>query len=161
MKTQTKARSIIPILSLTAIVFSGCFGSRVDLVDNQTVSLVQVPTKHLYISSAAIYQKGNAAEVRGVIRPRHRGFHGPGHVDIAVVAPDGTVLEEARALYHPRILQRKSDPHAHFTATLSAVPPQGSTVRLSYHKDEDPSSLPKPFHCERHAACPAVEDKEE
>jgi hypothetical protein len=161
MKTPMKIRSIIGILGLTAILLSGCYGNRVDLVDNQTVSLERVPTKCLYISSAAVYQKGNATEVRGVISRQHRGFHGHGHVDIAVLAPDGTVLEESRALYHPRTLRRKGDPHAHFTAPLSTVPPPGSTVRLSYHEDEDSSSETKPFNCEKNAACPAVKDKEE
>ena len=154
MKTQMRFRSTLRVLCLTAILVSGCLGGRVDLVDNQTVSLEPVPTGHLYVSWGGVYQKGGATEVRGVIRPRHRGFHGYGHVDVAVLAPDGTVLEEASALYHPRILPRKGVSRARFTVPLATVPPPGSTVRLAYHDDQDACSAPKPFHCSGNAASP-------
>jgi hypothetical protein len=118
-----------------------------------------MPTKRLYISWATVYKKGDAAEVRGVIRRRHRGFYSAhGHIDIAVVAPDGTVLEETNTLYHPRILRRKGVPRARFTASMSTVPPPGSTVRLSYHEDKNPYSVSKPFSCDTNAALPDMKE---
>jgi hypothetical protein len=126
-------------------------------VDNQTVSLERVSTKYFYIPWARVYERDDEIEVHGQVRRRYRlrrDYGGHGHIDVAVVAPDGTVPEAVSALYYPRDIPRKSAPTANFTAHLSKVPSPGSTVRLSYHRAG--YSVRRAFNCDKNAAIPAV-----
>ena len=138
MRTQPQNGVVILTLLLIPIFVVGCLAASVDLVDNHTVSLERVSTKYFYISWAKVYEQEDEIEVRGQIRRRYRGRGGNGghgHIDVAVLAGDGTVLEEVSALYYPRDIPRKSVPTAFFTAHLSKLPAAGSTVRLRYHRD--------------------------
>jgi hypothetical protein len=160
MKTRTMVIVGVLGLSMIPVLISGCLRGRVDLVDNQTVSLERASTKHLYISWATVYQEAAATEVRGEIRRRYRGRGGDvghGHIDVAVFAPDGTVLEEVSALYYPRHISKKHA--AYFTARLSKVPPRASTVRLAHHRDG--YSLRRAFNCDKNAACPPVKETDQ
>ena len=153
MNIRIKAIAVVLILYVSPILISGCLGGRVDLVDNQTVSLERVPTKYFYISWATVYQEGDATEVRGEIRRRYRGKGGGvghGHIDVAVLAPDGTVLEEVSTLYYPRDIPRKHA--AYFTARLSKVPPPASTIRVVHHGHA--CSTFRAFNCSNNAALP-------
>jgi hypothetical protein len=162
MKTQINNKPILRILYLSTIFVAGCLADSVDLVENQTLSLERVPTKNLYISWVRVYRQEDVTEVFGEIRRRHRskgGHGGHGHIDVAVVDPDGTVLEEVSTLYYPRDLPKKSAPVAYFTVRLAQPPPPGSTVRLTHHQDG--YSLHREFTCDRNAACPPVKETEQ
>ena len=162
MKTQIKIQSIVRILYLSTIFVAGCLANNVDLVDNDAVSLERVSTKYFYISWVRVYEQEDATEVCGEIRRRYRGRGGNGghgHIDVVVVSPDGTVLEEVSTLYYPRDIPRKSAPVAYFTVRLSQPPPPGSTVRLSHHNDG--YSLRREFNCDKNAACPPAKEKEQ
>jgi hypothetical protein len=157
MKMRAPLQNGVAVLTLILIpiLVSGCLAASVNLVDNQTVSLERIPTKYFYISWARVYQQEDEIEVHGQIRRRYRlrrDYGGHGHIDVAVVAPDGTVPEAVSALYYPRDIPRKSAPSAFFTAHLSRPPPPGSTVRLTYHRNG--YSVRRASNCDRNAALP-------
>ncbi len=56
---------------------------------------------------------------------------GLGHVDIAIVNPEGKILKEVHTNYKPRILVRKRRRQAYFGVRIPVVPPPGSTVRVT------------------------------
>jgi hypothetical protein len=164
MKMRAPLQNGVAVLTLILIpiLVSGCLAASVNLVDNQTVSLERIPTKYFYISWARVYQQEDEIEVHGQIRRRYRlrrDYGGHGHIDVAVVAPDGIALEEVSTLYYPRDIPRKSAPVAYFTVRLSQPPPPGSTVRLSYHKDGH--SIRREFNCDKNAALPRIKETEE
>jgi len=81
------------------------------------------------------------------VKRRAHSNTGTGHVDIAIVSPDGENLEEISTHYTPRnfparlIRKRRSC----FYMSMSTVPLAGSVVRVAYHGDSRPYS--KTFSC--------------
>jgi hypothetical protein len=107
----------------------------------QPVILEVVPTSPATVSTATATREGEELVISGTVRKPHR-FHLPGHVDIVVCGPDGTMLGVVRQhLAAGYLTSRGGAKTVRFTARLHLTPPPGSTVRLRYHapplNDED------------------------
>ncbi len=134
----------VSILAMTGIALSGCVSKRVDLVDTGAVSLQRLPSKDTHISRVDVFQDGDELVITGKLRRGLSSMPGLGHVDIAIVDPEGKILKEVHTNYFPRILARKQRrrilamarnqrQQANFGVRLPLVPPPGSTIRVTYH----------------------------
>jgi len=143
--------SILAVLIFVATgVFSaGCAPNRVNLVDTGTVSIETVPSKEIYISEVRINQDGNELVLTGRVKRRHLAPVGFGHVDVAIISPEGKSLEQVSTYYNPRIIPRKRGHRrlhgSGFEVRLPVIPPAGSTIRVAYHRSAKSES--ETFSC--------------
>ena len=58
-----------------------------------------IPSSRVYLSNITAKQEGDELVIAGEVRRRNAAFSGIGHVDLAVVSPGGTVINQANAAY--------------------------------------------------------------
>lgn len=158
MKNQ--AIIITFVVFFAGIVLSGCSVSRTNLVGNGVCTIERVNTSdRISIRSAKVYQDNGDTVVSGKVKlNKNLRQSKQGHVDIAVISPDGTVLDTASAFYNPRKrtrrMQLKANKGSSFTAGFPGSLPQGSIIRLAPHNsiEETASKIDKGFHCENNLA---------
>ncbi len=137
-------------LVLTGIFSFGCVSHRINLVENGKIIIERVPSKNIYVSEAHVYQEENELVITGRVKRSNTSVWDGGHVDIAVVSPKGKVLDKVSTSYTPRIIRRKGSRESFFSASLPMTPPEGTTVRLVYHKLG--RSINEEFECGNNAA---------
>lgn len=131
------------ILIVTTLTFvSGCASNRTDLVKSGFLSLQPTLTASL-ANPPEVYERQGALVVDGQLEASEvtKG----GHVDVQVIAPDGTVVFGAQVNYRrpatqmptgPRGTYRgprsPADSHATYSVTFPGLPPEGSVVRVKY-----------------------------
>ncbi len=137
MKNQTII--ITFVIFFAGIVLSGCSFSKMNLTGNGAYTIERVNTSdRISIRSVKVYQDDGDTVVSGKVKLNKNLFQPKqGHVDIAVISPDGTVLDTASVFYNPRRLTRrmqlKANNGSYFTARFPGPLPQGSIVRLAPH----------------------------
>ncbi len=60
-----------------------------------------------------------------------------GHVDVAIVAPDGSVLDAGSFLYSPRNIPKVRSRSSHFKAVLPYIVPEDFVLRMTYHSGRE------------------------
>ena len=77
------------------VFFSGCATSDVNYVKKSSVVLKRVPTEDVFVSEVHSYEEGGGLVVYGKVKRTADNCcdSARGHVDIAVVAADGTVID--------------------------------------------------------------------
>jgi hypothetical protein len=134
MKAKNLKTMAIMVFALTFIILSGCASNRVNLVDSGKVLIERVDSENICISRTNVYQDGDQLEITGAVKRRRSTIFDGGHVHIAIINPQGEVLEEVRTSYSPRIIRRKGRRESYFSVRLPIKPPEGSVVRVIYHK---------------------------
>ena len=156
---EAKNLRIWLVLMIASVIMTGlgCASNRVNLLKDGTVELERIPSKGYYISYVNIYQNRDALVVYGHVKRRSRVGDSSGHVDIAIVSPNGKVLEQISTLYKPRIiLTRKMHTRkSTFEVRLPTIPPAGSLVRVAYHRDSKPVN--RTFPCGENRAASEVD----
>ncbi len=120
---------------IACIAITGCTTSRVNLAERGIVSIERVPTKHIYVSAAYVYQDGDELVISGRVKHKHAHRTSRGHVDIIILGPEGEILKEVTISYVPRIIRRKGSREAHFNVRLPFIPLKGSTVHVAFHDE--------------------------
>lgn len=132
------------IFVTTGVFLTGCASDRVNLVDRGTLSIERVPSRGIYISEVRVNQDGNELVVTGRVKRRDVSAGGFGHVDVAIISPEGKTLEQVSTYFSPRIIPRKHDHRrlhgSRFEVRLPTIPPTGSKVRVAYHRISKPDS---------------------
>jgi hypothetical protein len=132
----------IAIVSLFFLaVISGCTTvDRSDLVKSGILNIEQERTGKVYIAWSDAYEEGDGFVITGVLRRRDRvGMPIKTHVDVTILSPDGTVLDEARSsdvYVSRRIIGRSHQSFERFKVRFPSVPPQGSLVRVVSHSGQ-------------------------
>ncbi len=134
MFEKQSIKIMVTVLTLAVIVGS-CFASnRIDLVDQGVVSLEQQHSKKVRIAWGNVKQDGEDIIVSGALMRRAiTSYPIWRHVKITVLAPDGTVLQEARTsnIKVPRRVPGRGFNTKRFEVRLAGIPPRGSLVRIS------------------------------
>jgi hypothetical protein len=137
MKKKVLSLVIAAVFSLPAILIPGCTMNRIDLVDSGVVSLEQHRTGKVYIAWSGAYEQDDGFVITGVLRRRDRvGMAIRAHVDVTVLSPDGTILDEARSsdVYVARRITGKSYlSFERFKVRFPNIPATGSSVRVVSH----------------------------
>jgi hypothetical protein len=142
MKKKLSAVTVTLGFSVLPVVISGCATNRTDVVEKGSVSVETVSSKKVKILWTDVYQDGEDFAVYGVVqRGSHTSYPIKTHVDITILSPDGTVLQEARTpdTYVPRRIPGKGISWERFQVRFADIPPQGSRVNVVVHsgKHED------------------------
>ena len=136
MKKKVLSLVIAMVFGTLTIIISGCATDRVDLVDAGVLSLEQHTTGKVYIAWSDAHEDGDGFIVTGVLRRRDTvGLPIKAHVDVAILSPDGTVIDESRSsdVYVPRRIIGRGQSLQRFRVRFSNIPPPGSSVRLVSH----------------------------
>jgi hypothetical protein len=135
-----EATKLATLLVFLVLIATGCATHRADLAEKEGVSLEDATTYSMVVSPAAsvtisradAYRKGNDFVVAGKVRRTHE-INLPGHMDLAVCAPDGTLLVQETTRIPGLATNRKGAVELPFTFRLALIPPEGAKVRLNYH----------------------------
>ncbi len=137
MKKKVLSLVIATVFSLLTFLIPGCAMNRVDLVDTGKLSLEQHNTGKVYIAWSGAYEQDDGFVIGGVLRRRDSvGAAIRTHVDVTVLSPDGTILDEARSsdvYVARRITGRSYLSFERFKVCLADIPASGSSVRLVSH----------------------------
>jgi hypothetical protein len=66
----------------------------------------KIPSSRVSLSNINVKQNGGDLVISGEVSRRNAAFSGIGHVDVAVVSPDGAVIGQASAAYSPKVLPK-------------------------------------------------------
>jgi hypothetical protein len=130
----------------------GCASNRTDLVKSGYLSLLPTLTASL-AHAPEVYKRDGSMVVEGQLDSSEAAKGG--HVDVQVIAPDGTVVYDASVNYRkpatrtptgPRGSysgpQSRADSHATYSVLFPGLPPEGSVVRVKFdprlHQTEGP-----------------------
>jgi len=147
-----KTISLISLLMAGSLVWSGCATQQLNLVEKGDVSIELVRSKEIHIPRATVVQDGDELVISGKVKRRHSSLVHGGHIDIAIIGPEGEILDQVSTPHIPRIIPRKSTQTASFTVNLPTHLDYGSTVRVAYHSPKE--SRHDQFDCRDNAACP-------
>ncbi|MHC4624649.1 MAG: hypothetical protein ACYS4W_12190 [Planctomycetota bacterium] len=139
MKERVFSLVVAIVLGMLTAAISGCATNRIDLVDEGLVTVETVPSKGVRILWADVYQDGEDMVVCGVVQRRSdTSYPIRAHVDITVLSPEGTVLQETRTcnIYVARRLAGKGMNWTCFRARLPGTPAEGSRVHMAVHSSE-------------------------
>jgi hypothetical protein len=143
------------ILSILIMMFGigigGCAAQRTAHPAEEVVSLdysaeysvVLSPMSSVTISEARAYREGEEFVVSGRVRRTHE-INLPGHVDLAVCAPNGTLLAQETMRVSGLHSNRKGVIELPFAFRLALIPPKGAKIRIEYHA---PSSRDADLSC--------------
>jgi len=140
-----KCFSLLFLLSFAPALASmgGCLSQHASFDPVGDLYVETIPSSRVTLSHITVRQEGPEMVILGEVSRRNTAFSGLGHVDVAVVSPDGLVIGQANASYSPKVLPktpgaRKHRP-SHFEVKLYCNPPQGSIIRVAYHGKPDPN----------------------
>ena len=136
---RTASMTIVTLLFLAVV--SGCAtADRSDLVKSGILNIEQERMGKVYIAWSGAYEDGDGFIVTGVLKRSDQvGLPIKTHVDVTIMSPDGTVLDEARSseIYvSRRIIGRGHLTFERFEVRFASVPPQGSLVRVVSHSGQ-------------------------
>ncbi len=137
MKKKVLSLVTATVFSLLTFLLPGCAMNRVDLVDTGKLSLEQHRTGKVYIAWSGAYEQDDSFVISGVLRRRDSvGTAIRTHVDVTVLSPDGTILDEARSsdvYVARRITGRSYLSFERFKVRFPDIPATGSSVRVVSH----------------------------
>jgi hypothetical protein len=118
-------------------IISGCTANLIDLVDSGLINLEQSKTGKVYIAWSCAYEQDNGFVISGVLRRRDSvGMPVKTHVDVTVLSPDGTIVDEARSsdvYVSRRVTGRGYLSFERFEVRLRSTPVRGSFIRVVSH----------------------------
>jgi hypothetical protein len=114
----------------------GCGSNRSNLAESGSIHVKEVPSEGKSILGVRIYEDGDRLLITGKVRGLGSFTSRRGHIDIAVIGPDGEILEQSSAPILPRTLVRRQTRNmlrSHFGTQMRDVPPSRSTIHIAYH----------------------------
>jgi hypothetical protein len=154
MKKEYKKSMISTFILMLVMGVSACATSGSNLVKTGAVNLEIIPStsRNIFISKANIYFDDGDTVITGRVKRKSTVYESGGHVDIAVVGPEGKVIEHISTGYVPNIIRRKGARESHFTVRLPIDLPEKSIVRVGYHPSTRSTGLT--FRCGQNIAVP-------
>ncbi|MFH1716610.1 MAG: hypothetical protein ABIF19_04615 [Planctomycetota bacterium] len=132
-------------LALATVAFSGCTTGNAKYSKETPVLLERVPEENASISDVHAYEDGDTLVIYGKVKRSSDNCcdAARGHVDMALVAGDGTILDLISVPYSPRNIPKARTRSSHFTARLPYTLPEDVRLRLRYHQSEDAAAIAK------------------
>ncbi|NLD38554.1 MAG: hypothetical protein GX654_16970 [Desulfatiglans sp.] len=145
---------IVIFTGLIILLLTGfsCASTKVNLLNNKSVKLEKVSDQGVRIMKVFVHKENDEMQISGIVKNTSFVPVTSGHVDIAVISPEGVILQKISANYLPGTLSNRKRHHqgSRFSADLQSVPPAGSTVRIAFHKT--PFITGRTFICDENRA---------
>jgi hypothetical protein len=163
--TTNKFPGLLPglVLLAGAILVSGCATSSVNYTGETSVLFERVPSEDALVSEVHSYEDGDELVVFGRVKRAVDNCcdAARGHVDIAVVGPDGFVLDTVSVSFSPRNIPKVRSRSSRFVTRLPYTVPDGITLRVAYHSSRSVVDAnvrgDNAFACGQSVATPGVE----
>ncbi len=126
-------------LLLMGLLISGCVGTRKDLGRSGVITIQTEDAKYAEVVTPSVYEENGDVIVSGEVR-RSPMSHGviTGHIHIALLSKDGSVVKEANQTLG-QTLHRGKLHFASYRARLTWTLPPGSIIRISLSGDQHPA----------------------
>ncbi len=124
------------MILVTAVVFiSGCATNNVNYTNEASVLFERVPSEDVLISEVHAYEDGDELVIYGKVKRAANNCcdYARGHVEIAVLAPDGLVIDIVNVLYSPRNIPKVRSRTSRFITRLPYMVPEDMILRITYH----------------------------
>jgi len=145
-------------LAATGAGLPACSQQPLKLIETGDLYTETVPSSQVYFSDITASQIADELIVAGKVSRRNTTFSGTGRIDIAVVAPGGTVIDTMDVPHTPPVLPKTPGARRHrsarFEARLRCRAPHWSIIRIAYHSrpvsktsvsEEENFALPKDY----------------
>jgi hypothetical protein len=126
-------------LRLATILISGCATTNVDQASNASVLFERMPSEDVVVSEVRAVEDADGLVIHGKVRRTARNCcdSARGHVDIAVVGPDGAIVDMLSVPYSPRNIPKVRSRSSRFTARLPYKIPEDVPLRITYHNNRE------------------------
>lgn len=133
------AKGILIRVVFGVLVFgtaTACARFSPSLIEQGIVQTKIKESDAIRITQVTVYREDGMTVVRGdaafpAWKPFKQFFD---HVDIDVVAPEGTISEKRRSSLIRKRIPKKRGRRAFFISRLSFDPPRGTIVQVAYHR---------------------------
>jgi hypothetical protein len=121
-------------LALATVLISGCATSNLTCANEASVLLERILSEDVLISEMHAYEDEDELVIYGKVKRAADNCCDTtrGWVEIAVVAPDGLVLDVVSVSYKPRNIPKVRSRSSNFMARLPYTVPQGFVLRITY-----------------------------
>ena len=140
MKTKFTI-SAITGLCITGLLFLNSAQAEPKEADGYKIEVVSKSTSKAKIFWTRVSEEDGKLHVSGKIKRKNRQQQVPfGHIDIVVVDASGNVLMDNTVAYKPAKVNKLLRKASKFSYEFVSLPPKGSNIKVSYHKDpfQDP-----------------------
>ena len=129
-------------LTFASILISGCATSNLNYKNEASVVFECMPSEDALISDVHAFEDGDELVILGKVKRAADNCCDAvrGHVDIAIVAPDGFVLDAGSFLYSPRNIPKVRSRSSHFKAVLPYIVPEDFVLRITHHSSRELAS---------------------
>ncbi len=126
---------LLGVLAVLTLSLTGCATQTIGLKGKGDAADGCLPAQIACVDGIEVRLNQETPRITGWVSRHVTGTTADGHVDYAIVSPDGAILESGSVRYSPRILHRDrlSRGWAVFHADLAQSPPEGSTVYAAFH----------------------------
>ena len=148
---------IVAGLAITAVSVSGCATG--------TISTGKISnSEDVFINAAYTYEDGDELVICGRVKRGYRNCcdSARGHIDIALLTPDGFVIDAFSTLYYPHNIPKVRSRSSRFEVRRPYLPPDGLIIRMAYHSDLEAADSTAyaggVFNCEQNMAIPQYDN---
>lgn len=126
-------------LIFAVVIFSGCTAGNYKSGEKASILFERVIEDNVLISDVHAYEDGDTLLIYGMAKRTADNCcdAARGHIDIALVDPDGVILDLISVQYSPRNIPKNRSRSSHFTARLPYTLPEDVHLRVGYHQNED------------------------
>jgi hypothetical protein len=145
---------VIVGIMISAVLIPGCV----------TGDFSHTTTEDVFVSNAYTYEDGNEIVILGHVKRSLQNCcdSARGHVDIALLAHDGTVIDSFSTLYSPSNIPKVRSRSSSFKVRRPYLPPDGVIIRMAYHNNLEGADSAlyagDVFHCGQNKATPQHND---
>jgi hypothetical protein len=112
-------------------LLAGCVSGNPGNIIKSAIAVEMLPSAPAKVSSYSLRQEDGKLVVAGRVTSLNP-IRIPGHVDLVVCGPDGQTVSYYQAPINDYASKRGGLKSARFSADITPVPTDGSTVRLQY-----------------------------
>lgn len=140
-------------MMITAVLISGCATGEFSHA-----------TEDVFISKAYTYEDGDELVILGHVKRSLQNCcdSARGHVDIALLNRDGTVIDSFSTLYSPSNIPKVRSRSSSFKVRRPYLPPDGVIIRMAYHNSLEGADsalyVGDVFDCKQNKATPQHND---
>jgi len=149
MKIKSFKFIFTSVITMMLLVVTGCAANKnLSFVNNFTIQ--ENSTKDIKITKTRAYIDDGTFVVSGKLKRQYIRKSCPGHIDIAVIDPDGSVFDHVSTKLTLPFNSRSKRKNSTFEAQFTQMPPKGSTIRINFHNKSSLNN--KQFDCGVNAA---------
>lgn len=121
------------------VLVSGCATSSLNYKNEASVVFEFTPSEDVLIKDIHAFENGDELVILGKVKRTAKNCCDAvrGHLDLALIAPDGFVLDTGSFFYSPRNIPKVRSRSSHFKAILPYIVPEDFVLKITYHSDRE------------------------